>query len=145
LIILNSPNNPSGAIYPKEFLKKFAEVLKHYPHIAILSDEVYRTIRYDDSEYISISSFLPDQTFVAGGISKEVSGTGMRLGFVAGPPDLMKGVAKVQGTYSACANLPVQKGYAHFLKSDQDMHERKKNCCTVERKKRFITLELSDP
>jgi len=126
LIIINSPNNPTGNIYPSEMLKQMAEIIQKYPHIAVISDEVYRTIRFDGSTYSSIAHYLPLQTILIGGMSKEVSGTGLRVGFAAGPEHIIKAMAFINGHSCACVNLPTQKGYAAFLESDSDLRERLK-------------------
>ena len=72
----------------------------------------------------SIAAYLPDQTFVLGGMSKEISGTGLRLGFVAGPETILQTVARVEGNTSSCVNLPTQKGYAQFLQQDTNLKLR---------------------
>jgi len=124
LIIINSPNNPSGAVYPDSLLKELADVIRQYPQIAVIADEVYRTIDYTGNKYASIAHHLPNQTLLVGGMSKEVSGTGLRLGFVAAPEHIAKAIAHVEGSFSACVCLPIQKGYAHFLHNDKDMKYR---------------------
>lgn len=124
VIVLNSPNNPTGAVYPLELLEKLAEVIVQYPEIAVLSDEVYRTILYDKSVHHSLASLLPEQTLLVGGMSKEVSGTGIRLGYVAGPVALVQTITKLQGNISSCVNLPAQRGYAHFLSQDCSFSQR---------------------
>ena len=124
LIVLNSPNNPTGAVYPDSLLRELAEIIGKHEQICILSDEVYRTIIYDGINHVSIASFLPAQTLIVGGMSKEVSGTGLRLGFVAGPEAVMGAIANVEGNTSSCVNLPTQKGYAHFLRKDTDLRLR---------------------
>ena len=124
LIVLNSPNNPTGTVYPPSLLRELAEVIGKHEQVCVLSDEVYRTIVYDGLEHASIASYLPDQTLLVGGMSKEVSGTGLRLGFIAGPEAVMAAIANVEGNTSSCVNLPTQKGYAHFLLKDADLRLR---------------------
>ena len=124
LIVLNSPNNPTGTVYPPSLLGELAEVIGRHEQICVLSDEVYRTIVYDGLEHVSIASYLPNQTLLVGGMSKEVSGTGLRLGFIAGPEAMMGAIANVEGNTSSCVNLPTQKGYAHFLRKDADLRLR---------------------
>ena len=124
LIVLNSPNNPTGTVYPSSLLRELAEIIGKHEQICVLSDEVYRTVVYDGLEHVSIASYLPNQTLLVGGMSKEVSGTGLRLGFVAGPEAVMQTVANVEGNTSSCVNLPTQKGYAHFLRKDADLRLR---------------------
>ena len=124
LIVLNSPNNPTGTVYPPSLLQELAEIIGNHEQICVLSDEVYRTVVYDGLEHVSIGSYLPNQTLLIGGMSKEVSGTGLRLGFIAGPEAVMGTVANVEGSTSSCVNLPTQKGYAHFLRKDADLRLR---------------------
>ena len=124
LIVLNSPNNPTGAVYPASLLQELAEIIGKHEKICVLSDEVYRTVVYDGLEHVSIASYLPNQTLLVGGMSKEVSGTGLRLGFIAGPEAVMETIANVEGNTSSCVNLPTQKGYAHFLRKDTDLRLR---------------------
>jgi aspartate/methionine/tyrosine aminotransferase len=124
LIVLNSPNNPTGTVYPPSLLQELAEIIGRHEQICVLSDEVYRTVVYDGLEHVSIGSYLPNQTLLIGGMSKEVSGTGLRLGFIAGPEAVMGTVANVEGSTSSCVNLPTQKGYAHFLRKDADLRLR---------------------
>ena len=93
-VIVNSPNNPSGVYYPPAVIKRLAEIIGKHPRVAVISDEVYRTIIYSDVDFeaeggpshgkdnettwrgrhVSIAAYLPQQTFVVGGISKELSG-----------------------------------------------------------------------
>ena len=124
LIVLNSPNNPTGAVYPPSLLQALAEIIGKHEQVCVLSDEVYRTVVYDGLEHVSIASYLPNQTLLVGGMSKEVSGTGLRLGFIAGPEAVMGAIANVEGNTSSCVNLPTQKGYAHFLRKDTDLRLR---------------------
>ncbi len=124
LIVLNSPNNPTGTVYPPSLLQELAEIIGKHEQICVLSDEVYRTVVYDGLEHVSIALYLPNQTLLVGGMSKEVSGTGLRLGFVAGPEAVMQVIANVEGNTSSCVNLPTQKGYAHFLRKDADLRLR---------------------
>lgn len=124
LIVLNSPNNPTGTVYPASLLEELAEIIGKHEQVCVLSDEVYRTIVYDGVEHVSIASHLPDQTVLVGGMSKEVSGTGLRLGFIAGPEALIETIANVEGNTSSCVNLPTQKGYTRFLRADTDLRLR---------------------
>ena len=124
LIVLNSPNNPTGTVYPDSLLGELAEIIGKHEQICVLSDEVYRTIVYDGLDHATIASYLPNQTLLIGGMSKEVSGTGLRLGFIAGPEPVMEVIANVEGNTSSCVNLPTQKGYAHFLRKDANLSLR---------------------
>ena len=121
---MNSPNNPSGAVYPLSLIQDIAAIIEKHPEVGVISDEVYRTIIYNNHRHHSIAAYLPDQTFVLGGMSKEISGTGLRLGFVAGPETILQTIARVEGNTSSCVNLPAQKGYAQFLQQDTNLKLR---------------------
>eukprot|EP01117_Protostelium_nocturnum_P009262 TRINITY_DN3315_c0_g1_i1.p1 TRINITY_DN3315_c0_g1~~TRINITY_DN3315_c0_g1_i1.p1 ORF type:complete len:217 (-),score=85.56 TRINITY_DN3315_c0_g1_i1:18-668(-) len=101
-----------------------AGIFGKYPQIAIISDEVYRTMIYDDVKHHSIASYLPNQTLIVGGISKEISGTGLRLGWIAGPTHVTKAINTINGNFTSCCNLPVQLAYANLLRKDKDMSIR---------------------
>lgn len=77
-VIINSPNNPSGVVFSDTTMKDIANIVKKYPEVVVISDEVYRTILYDDTPYVSIARYLKEQSIVVGGISKEIAGTGIR-------------------------------------------------------------------
>lgn len=134
-LIVNSPNNPTGAVYSRKLLREMAEVVSNYPRVCVFSDEVYRTVLFDGAEYTSIAEFLPEQTMVVGGMSKEVSGTGLRLGFVAGPPSIMGALAEVEGNTGSCVHLPTQRGYEHFLRNDRDRRLRGEICDLLDRRR----------
>lgn len=93
-IIINSPSNPTGAVYNREELEALAEVcLKH--NLYIISDEIYEKLIYDQKEHISIASLgseVFEKTFVVNGVSKPYSMTGWRIGYAAGPTDVIKGM-----------------------------------------------------
>ena len=128
VVIVNSPNNPSGTVYPPALLRELADILGRHPEVAVISDEVYRVALYADAEYCSLGALIPEQTFIIGGMSKEVSGTGLRLGFVAGPRDMIKVIENVQGNATSCVHLPTQKGYARFLQADSSLKIRRGVC-----------------
>ena len=86
-LIINSPNNPTGAIYSRAELKEIAEVCRTYK-IIVLSDEIYSQVNFNEEYSPSISSFYPERTIVFGGLSKVFSAGGYRLGFMALPKDL---------------------------------------------------------
>jgi aspartate aminotransferase len=86
-LILNSPNNPTGAIYSSDELKKLAEVCRAY-NIIVLSDEIYSQVNFHEEYSPSISNFYPERTIVFGGLSKVFSAGGYRLGFMVLPKDL---------------------------------------------------------
>ncbi len=97
-IIINSPSNPTGAVYSKDTLEKIAE-LAVSRNIPVISDEIYEKLIYDKLNHISIASLnkkIYELTFVVNGVSKSYAMTGWRIGYLAGRPEVVKGVAVLQ-------------------------------------------------
>ncbi len=97
--IINSPCNPTGAVYSKEEIKELSSVLLKYPSIMILSDDIYEHIIYDHKTFKNILNVEPklfDRTFIVNGVSKAYSMTGWRIGYGAGPQKIIKAIAKIQ-------------------------------------------------
>ena len=98
-LILNSPSNPTGGAYTRAELKAISEVLLRHPHVWIMTDDMYEHIIYDDFKFTTISQIEPalqDRTLVLNGVSKAYCMTGWRVGYAAGPLDLIKAMNKVQ-------------------------------------------------
>ena len=97
-IIVNSPCNPTGATYDKRTLEAIAEIaLKH--KILIISDEIYEKVLYDGATHLSIATLSPEvaaQTVIINGVSKAYAMTGWRIGYAAGPKDLLTAMANIQ-------------------------------------------------
>ncbi len=110
-LILNSPNNPTGSIYNRKELEKIAAVcLKH--NILIISDEIYEKLIYDGKEHVSIASIskeIREQTILINGVSKAYAMTGWRLGYAAGPTEIIKRAARIQSHTTSCVNSITQK------------------------------------
>ncbi len=110
LLILNSPNNPSGAVYNAEELEKLASVCRIY-NIIVLSDEIYSQITYETLHAISISNYYPENTIVYGGLSKVFSAGGYRLGYMVLPEKLKELKSCFQSLFSetfSTVSAPVQ-------------------------------------
>ena len=108
LLVLNSPTNPTGTVYPEQALVELANVLRQHPHVAVVSDEIYEYILYDQNRHVSLGAVAPDlaeRTFVVNGFAKNWAMTGWRLGYLAGPrPVLDKAVAlQSQSTSNVCS------------------------------------------
>jgi aspartate aminotransferase len=98
-LILNSPGNPSGSMYSYEELKALAEVLLRHPHVYVLSDDIYEHVVYDGGRVYNIARVEPrlhPRTFVLNGVSKAYSMTGWRIGYGAGPQEIVKAIAVIQ-------------------------------------------------
>lgn len=107
-LILNSPSNPSGAVYTAAELKALGEVLKRHPQVWILTDDMYEHILFDGFEYATIAQVVPelyDRTLTMNGVSKAYSMTGWRIGYCAGPEPLIKSMSKIisQSTSNPCS------------------------------------------
>ena len=98
-LFLNSPCNPSGAVYSAEELRALADVLRRHPQVWILSDDVYEFLVYDGIKFLSLLNIAPDlkdRFLVVNGLSKAYCMTGWRLGYGAGPEELIKAMFKIQ-------------------------------------------------
>jgi len=98
-IILNSPSNPTGAAYSRAELKALTDVLVRHPQVWVLTDEIYEHLVYDGFEFFSVAQIEPrlyERTLTLNGVSKAYCMTGWRIGYAAGPVELIKGIAAVQ-------------------------------------------------
>lgn len=102
LLILCSPSNPTGSVYSKEELEGLANVLAKHPQVYVIADEIYEHINYI-GKHESIAQFeeIRDRVVIVNGVSKAYAMTGWRIGFIAGPEWIVKGVNKLQGQYTS--------------------------------------------
>tara|TARA_A100001015_G_scaffold41618_1_gene45535 strand:+ start:840 stop:2027 length:1188 start_codon:yes stop_codon:yes gene_type:complete len=110
MVIINSPNNPSGSVYNKDELNEIACVLKKYPDIFILSDEIYEHINYG-SEHVSFANIkgMYERTITVNGIAKAFAMTGWRIGYLGAPVWIAKACTKLQGQVTSGANCIAQR------------------------------------
>lgn len=97
--ILNSPSNPSGAAYSKQDLLLLADILRKYPHVQIMSDDIYEHITFNGFKFYNLAAIAPDlkeRIFIVNGVSKAYSMTGWRIGYGAGNKDIIKAMALIQ-------------------------------------------------
>lgn len=124
--ILCSPSNPTGTCYTEEELKELAKVLKRHPDVAIISDEIYEYIVFED-EHIGILNVAPelqDRTVLINGFSKGFAMTGWRLGYLAAPQEFADAVAKIQSQEtSAPSSISQKAGEAAYRGSLQEIHK----------------------
>ena len=101
-LILCSPSNPTGSVYSQEELAGLVAVLEKYPNVFIIADEIYEHINYI-GKHQSIAQFpsMKERTIIVNGVSKAYAMTGWRIGFIAGPEWIVKGVNKLQGQYTS--------------------------------------------
>ncbi|MDE6007158.1 MAG: pyridoxal phosphate-dependent aminotransferase [Muribaculaceae bacterium] len=125
VLMLNSPCNPTGCVYSRDELTALAEVLRRYPDILILSDEIYEHINYVGGvSSIASCPGMKDRTVIINGVSKAYAMTGWRIGFLAAPIALAKAVTKLQGQYTSGASSIAQKAAeAAYLGSQECVEE----------------------
>ena len=125
LLMLNYPNNPTGTTYSKDQVKRLAEVLRKYPDVYILSDEIYGDLVYDGDHYSMVEE-LPERTILLAGASKSYAMTGFRLGFLHIPVDLYEELFKIFQTMVTCVSTPDQwAGVAAYNDGDQAIDDMK--------------------
>ena len=121
MVILNSPGNPTGAVYTREELEGIVEVAAE-EDIYILSDEIYEKLVYDDAKHVSVASLSPEAyglTITVNGFSKAYAMTGWRLGYMAAPEAVAKAVDNIQSHSTSNPCSFAQKGAVAALKGDQ--------------------------
>ena len=121
-VVLNSPNNPSGAVYSEEELLGLAEVLRQNPHVLVLSDEIYEHFVFGNKRHLSLLNVAPDlraQTLVLNGASKGYAMTGWRIGFAAGPRILIAGITKLLSQTTTCPTSVSQAAAVAAFAGDQ--------------------------
>ena len=121
-LILNSPCNPTGAIYSREELRELADVLLRHPHVWLLTDDIYDEIQFTGSELsspVSVEPKLVDRTFLVNGVSKTYAMTGWRIGYGVGPVQLVDAINKLQSQMASCAASMCQAAAAAAMTGDQ--------------------------
>ncbi|MEP6148967.1 MAG: pyridoxal phosphate-dependent aminotransferase, partial [Nisaea sp.] len=122
-IILNSPSNPSGAGYTKEDMKKVTDVLMKHPHVYVMTDDMYERLVYDDFEFCTPAEIEPglyDRTLTVNGMSKAFCMTGWRIGFAAGPVELITAIRKIQSQSTSNPSSISQAASIAALDGPQD-------------------------
>ena len=121
--IFNSPSNPTGAGYSRAELKALTDVLKKHPHVWIMTDDMYENLAYDDFEFCTPAQVEPelyDRTLTVNGVSKAYAMTGWRIGYAAGPKDLIKAMGKIQSQSTSNPSSISQWAAVEALNGSQD-------------------------
>lgn len=122
-LILNSPSNPTGMIYSYRELQALGEVLKKYPKVWVISDDIYEHIRWGEEKFCNIINACPElknRTIVINGVSKAYAMTGWRLGYAAGPEAAIQAMEKIQGQSTSNPCSITQKAAVEALSGPQD-------------------------
>ena len=126
LLILNSPSNPTGAVYSAEALAGIAEVVRD-TGILVISDDVYEKFVFDGERFVNLLMTAPDlkeKVIIINSASKTYSMTGWRIGFAAGPEAVIQAATRIQGQATSCAGSISQKALAFALGTDAGLIER---------------------
>ena len=127
--MFNSPSNPSGAAYSKEELKALTDVLMKHPHVWVLTDDMYEHLVFGDFVYYTPAQVEPalyDRTLTMNGVSKAYAMTGWRIGYAAGPLQLIKAMDMIQGQQTSGTNTIAQWAAVEALNGPQDFIEKNK-------------------
>ena len=122
-IVLNFPNNPTGAVCPPATLQAVAAIAARHPQVRVLSDDIYEHLIHDGSRHATLAAVAPhlrDRTLTVGGVSKSYAMTGWRIGWAAGPADLIEAIAVVQGNVTSGASSVAQAATIAALDGPQE-------------------------
>lgn len=141
--LFNSPSNPTGSVYTLEELEKLAEVLEKYPHVLIISDEIYELINFVGKHH-SLASFpkLKDRVVLINGVSKGFAMTGWRIGYMAAPIEIAKACTKLQGQFTSGASSISQAAAMEAINTNPSESAELKNMLVQFKKRRDLLIEL---
>lgn len=143
LVMLNSPSNPTGAVYSAEELEKLADIIRKHPQIKVISDEIYELISFSGKP-VSIASFpgMLDRTIIINGVSKGYAMTGWRIGFTAAPVDIAEACVKIQGQLTSAASSIAQR--AALAAYEGPLDESIKMCEAFKRRRDIVVDIVKD-
>ena len=142
-LILNSPSNPTGAGYTKNEIKKLSKVLIKHKKIHILSDDIYEHVKYDNFKFYTIAqiSKLKNRTLTMNGVSKSYAMTGWRIGYAAGPENIIKAIRKIQSQSTSNPSSISQAAAVEALNGTQKFIKKRANSFKVRRN--FVVNSLN--
>ncbi|MBW5291220.1 MAG: Aspartate aminotransferase [Candidatus Ruthia sp. Asou_11_S2] len=145
LFVINSPSNPTGAVYSQAELQALAKVLKKNPKILIITDDIYEHIRWgNDDDFVNIvmaDKTLKNRTIILNGVSKAYAMTGWRIGYGAGPENIIKAMKKIQGQSTSNPCSIAQAAALEALNGDQSIINIM--VCAFEKRHDFIVDALN--
>jgi aspartate aminotransferase len=143
-LMINAPNNPSGALYTREELKALTDVLVRHRHVALMTDDIYEHIRFDGREFVTALQLEPslrDRTLVVNGVSKAYAMTGWRIGYGAGPAELITAMNKLQSQSTTNPNSIAQAASIAALLGPQD--SVRANTAQFEKRRDIVVAALN--
>ena len=145
-VVMNNPSNPTGAVYSRAQIEALAQVVVD-KNLLVVSDDIYRSLVYGDTEYVSLASLGPalaERTILVDGVSKTYAMTGWRIGYTAGPPALIKAMSKIQGQSTSNASHIAQVAALAALTGPQDCVETMRKAFD-ERRQEMVKLLRAIP
>ncbi len=143
-LMLNSPSNPSGAVYSAEELRALVPVLERHPSVWIISDDMYEHVLFDGRSFATLAAVAPQlapRTLTVNGVSKTFAMTGWRLGYACGPVELIRAMARMQGQSSLNPSSVSQAAAVAALNGPMDVvHSR---CAEFQARRDFIVPRLA--
>ncbi|AVJ29262.1 aminotransferase class I/II-fold pyridoxal phosphate-dependent enzyme [Achromobacter spanius] len=141
-VLLNTPSNPTGAMYSADELRALAQVLARHPHVWLLTDEIYEHLSYGGAQHVSPAAVVPElaaRTLTINGVSKAYAMTGWRLGYAGGPKALIKAMATLISQSTSCVSAISQSAARVALTADQQcVHDA--NALFHDRRDRIVAL-----
>jgi aspartate aminotransferase len=143
-IILNSPSNPTGACYSEEDIREIAKVLIKHPQVHILSDDIYEHVAYEGFKFFTIAQIaeLKERVLTMNGVSKAYSMTGWRIGYAAGPKEIIKAIAKIQSQSTTNPSSISQAAAVEALNGTQDFI--KERATSFQERRDFVVKALNN-
>jgi len=143
-VLLNSPSNPTGAAYSETELRSLADVILKHEDVYVLTDDIYEHLVYDGFKFntlVTVEPKLKDRTLTVNGVSKAYAMTGWRIGYAAGPVELIKAMAKIQSQSTSNPCSVAQAAAVEALNGPQDFLEERNK--TFKRRRDFVVGELN--
>ncbi len=143
-IIINSPSNPTGSGYTKDEIIALSKILIKYKNLYILSDDIYEHITYDSFKFFTIAQIekLKSRTLTMNGVSKSYSMTGWRIGYAAGPKEIIKAMAKIQSQSTSNPTSISQAAAVEALNGTQDFISERSN--SFKERRNFVVDSLNN-
>ncbi|MDA9629909.1 pyridoxal phosphate-dependent aminotransferase [Candidatus Pelagibacter sp.] len=143
-VILNSPSNPTGVGYTKKEIQDLAKVLIKNKKVHILSDDIYEHIKYDNFNFYTIAqnSKLKDRTLTMNGVSKSYAMTGWRIGYAAGPKDIIKAIGKIQSQSTSNPSSISQAAAVEALNGNQGFIQKRSKA--FKERRDFVVKSLNN-
>ena len=142
-IILNSPSNPTGSVYSEQELKDIGEILKKFPNVYIMSDDIYEHVLYTKNKFFTIAQIpeLFSRTLTINGLSKSYAMTGWRVGYAGGPENIIQGIAKIQSQSTTNTSSISQAAAEEALNGTQDFIKKRSDA--FKERRDFVVKKLN--